>query len=113
MGSVDAFCVVVFNPFALFLQEWAKPRTLDLWGDHSSSLTAPVLKLQSFRYFRFFPDGTMTYALTPAPPEHMTRALALKSTQAAAAAALKPRHHRNVDGHLKPEVCYFLGLFSF
>jgi hypothetical protein len=89
-----------------YLQEWAKPRTLDLWGDHSSNLTAPVLKLQSFRYFRFFPDGTMTYALTPAPPEHMTRALAMKSAQAAAAVASRPRN-RAVDGHLKPEVYNF------
>ena len=65
-----------------------------------------MLKVQSFRYFRFFPDGTVTYALTHAPPQRMARPLANQAAQAAAAALT--HRGRVADGPLKPEVGHAL-----
>ena len=86
--------------------EWVKPATKDLWAAaQGTSAGVHSLKVSSFRYFRFFADGTVSYSLTHLPPARMARVLA----QRPAAAAGRPAARR-LDDKAAPDV--WRGTFS-
>ena len=97
------------NGFYCMATEWLKPAVHDMWGGVEPSVH--TLKCQSFRYFRFFADGTVLYCLTHRPPERMAKVLAHRDSAAAATAAAAAARNHMREGK-EPPPAVVKGTFS-
>lgn len=92
------------NGFYVMAREWVNPVTHDMNSTLDPRQNA--LTSQSFRYFRFFTDGTVAYCLTHSPPDQMSKVLAKRPGRGP-----QPPPPRVVrEGKEKPDV--FRGTYS-
>lgn len=91
------------NGFYVMATEVLKSTTRDMFAQ-SDPLAGSILTTRTFRYFRFFADGSVLYALTHHPPERMVKLLASHPPRGASAAAARAARNLQEGREAPPQV---------